>query len=177
MAKAWNIARLRPNAKEALVMAPDGMGGWSIDMTSPPPEEEPEGITEVVQIGVGCVLTDEEGRFLLSERLTKHGEGQWSFPGGKPDPGERPDDAALRELEEETGIRANFAVPLGIWTYEQWPDHGIHFVTLYFMIEHGDQQPHDREPDKHGPWEWVSYEDAVQRPLFDGIAQVVGLLG
>lgn len=135
-----------------------------------------DSITEVVQIGVGCVVTNIEGRFLLSKRLAKHGRGEWSFPGGKPNPGESPADAALRELEEETGITADFAQPLGLWTYERWDDHGVHYVTLYFLIDHDGQQPQDREPDKHGPWEWLSFEDAVQLPLFDGIAQVVGLL-
>lgn len=135
-------------------------------------------LTERVQVGTGCVLTDPEGRFLLSERVGDgHGSGLWSFPGGKPEPGESPADAALRELEEETGIKADYAVPLGLWTYERWPNEGLHFCTLYFSIDHGDQEPQNREPDKHGPWEWVSYEDAAQRPLFGGVTAVLSLLG
>lgn len=134
-------------------------------------------ITEIVQVGVGCVVTDVEGRFLLAERLAdKHGKGQWSFPGGKPNPGESPQMAAIRELAEETGING-LAQPLGIWTYEQWPEHGVHYVTLYFMIEHGDQEPQNREPDKHGPWSFIEPEQAAMLPLFDGVAQVIGLLG
>lgn len=134
-------------------------------------------ITETVQVGVGCVVTDAEGRFLLSERLAKHGKGQWSFPGGKPNPGESPADAALRELEEETGIEATYAQPLGLWTYERWDNHGVHYVTLYFMIDHGSQKPQNREPDKHGPWSFIEPEQAAMLPLFDGVAQVIGLLG
>ena len=133
---------------------------------------------ERVNVGVGCVLTDSMGRFLLSERLAdKHGQGEWSFPGGKPDPGESPADTALRELEEETGIKADFAQPLGIWTYDRFEDHSIHFVTLYFLIDHGTQVPENREPDKHGPWEWVDGEEALKRPLFSGVRQIIELFG
>ena len=132
---------------------------------------------EIVQIGVGCVLIDPMGRFLLSKRIApdKPGYGEWSFPGGHPEAGESPADAALRELEEEAGIRADFASPIGVWTYHRY-DSGAHYVTLYFLIDHGDQVPQDREPDKHGPWEWVSAKDALERPLFDGIARVLTVL-
>jgi 8-oxo-dGTP pyrophosphatase MutT (NUDIX family) len=54
------------------------------------------------------VMPDEEGRaaVLLTLRasgLRRHG-GQWALPGGRLDPGETPEIAALRELEEEVGL-------------------------------------------------------------------------
>jgi 8-oxo-dGTP pyrophosphatase MutT (NUDIX family) len=54
------------------------------------------------------VMPDEEGRaaVLLTLRasgLRRHG-GQWALPGGRLDPGETPETAALRELEEEVGL-------------------------------------------------------------------------
>jgi 8-oxo-dGTP diphosphatase len=41
----------------------------------------------------------------------------WSLPKGKLDPGESFEDAALREVEEETGIRARLVRDLGSTTY------------------------------------------------------------
>lgn len=50
-----------------------------------------------------------------SESLRTH-KGQISFPGGRLDDGENPEDAALRELEEEVGITAENVIILGTLT-------------------------------------------------------------
>lgn len=47
-----------------------------------------------------------EAAFVLTrraDRLRKH-PGQWALPGGREDPGETPEEAALRELHEEVGV-------------------------------------------------------------------------
>ena len=54
------------------------------------------------------VVPNERGRaaVVLTVRaagLRRHG-GQWACPGGRRDPGESPEEAALRELEEEIGL-------------------------------------------------------------------------
>jgi 8-oxo-dGTP diphosphatase len=50
-------------------------------------------------------LIDADGRVLLAERPAgKHLAGMWEFPGGKVQPGETPEAALIRELNEELGI-------------------------------------------------------------------------
>jgi 8-oxo-dGTP diphosphatase len=50
-------------------------------------------------------LIDADGRVLLAERPAgKHLAGMWEFPGGKLRPGETPEAALIRELDEELGI-------------------------------------------------------------------------
>ena len=50
-------------------------------------------------------LVDRDGRVLLSKRPEgKQLGGLWEFPGGKVEPGERPEQALIRELKEELGI-------------------------------------------------------------------------
>ena len=60
--------------------------------------------------------TPGEAAFLLTKRtprLRAHG-GQWALPGGRLDPGETIEQAALRELEEELGVAAASADILGM---------------------------------------------------------------
>jgi 8-oxo-dGTP diphosphatase len=50
-------------------------------------------------------LIDAEGRVLLAQRPDgKSMAGLWEFPGGKVEPGETPEVALVRELQEELGI-------------------------------------------------------------------------
>jgi 8-oxo-dGTP diphosphatase len=52
-----------------------------------------------------CALIDPDGRVLLAQRPEgKSMAGLWEFPGGKIEPGERPEPSLIRELKEELGI-------------------------------------------------------------------------
>jgi len=52
---------------------------------------------------------------LLVKRGQKLGQGLWSLPGGKVEVGETAADAALREVSEETGIRATIIGFVGLY--------------------------------------------------------------
>ncbi len=54
---------------------------------------------------VAAALIDKDGRVLLAQRPpNKSMAGLWEFPGGKVEDGENPEDALIRELNEELGI-------------------------------------------------------------------------
>jgi 8-oxo-dGTP pyrophosphatase MutT (NUDIX family) len=64
------------------------------------------------------LLPDDEGRacFVLTrraDRLRAHAR-QWALPGGRLDPGESAEAAALRELDEEVGLRLDASAVLGV---------------------------------------------------------------
>src|SRR5689334_25198876 len=54
---------------------------------------------------VACALVDADKRVLIAQRPEgKTLAGLWEFPGGKVEPGERPEVTLIRELREEIGI-------------------------------------------------------------------------
>ena len=54
---------------------------------------------------VACALVDADKRVLIAQRPEgKTLAGLWEFPGGKLEPGERPEQSLIRELHEELGI-------------------------------------------------------------------------
>ena len=54
---------------------------------------------------VACALVDADKRVLIAQRPEgKTLAGLWEFPGGKIEPGERPEQTLIRELHEEIGI-------------------------------------------------------------------------
>jgi len=59
---------------------------------------------------VAAALADSEGRVLVQQRPQGTAlAGLWEFPGGKVEPGETPEDALVRELDEELGITVDTA--------------------------------------------------------------------
>ncbi|QTL01813.1 (deoxy)nucleoside triphosphate pyrophosphohydrolase [Aquabacter sp. L1I39] len=59
---------------------------------------------------VACALVDADNRVLVAQRPEgKALAGLWEFPGGKMEPGERPEETLIRELDEELGIQVKEA--------------------------------------------------------------------
>ena len=63
---------------------------------------------------VACALVDADKRVLIAQRPEgKALAGLWEFPGGKVEPGERPEQTLIRELHEEIGIDVSELPALG----------------------------------------------------------------
>jgi len=67
-------------------------------MTRVPPESLP------YRPAVGCLVLNRTGQVFVGRRIVEEAGEAWQMPQGGIDKGEEPRAAALRELEEETGI-------------------------------------------------------------------------
>ncbi len=66
-----------------------------------------EASADVSVLAYGGVVVDTDGRVLLRRPKDDFDGYVWTFPKGRPDAGETPEQAALREVKEETGYSAN----------------------------------------------------------------------
>jgi len=75
-------------------------------MSAPPPERER-------RLVVAAVIRRSDGCYFLSRRLPhSHLGGLWEFPGGAMESGETPEEALVRELDEELAVEAVVESPL-----------------------------------------------------------------
>ncbi|SEO14250.1 8-oxo-dGTP diphosphatase [Pseudorhodobacter antarcticus] len=90
-------------------------------------------------------LIDVDGRILLAQRPPgKSLAGLWEFPGGKVEPGESPETALIRELQEELGIdtHASCLAPLTFASHA-YPD--FHLLMPLFACRKWTGIPTGRE--------------------------------
>jgi 8-oxo-dGTP diphosphatase len=66
----------------------------------------------VQQTRVGAYIVCVRDGALLLVRFSRGG--RWTLPGGGLDHGERPEDAAVREVEEETGLQIELGPVIGV---------------------------------------------------------------
>ena len=101
---------------------------------------------------VAAALIDVDGRVLLSQRPEgKNMAGLWEFPGGKIDPGETPEAALIRELNEELGIdtQESCLAPLTFASH-QYDD--MHLLLMLYVCRRWQGTPTPREDN---PITWV----------------------
>ncbi len=82
-------------------------------------------------LSVRALIIDEYGRLLLLRRSAQsaHFAGEWEFPGGKVNPGERIGEALQREVLEETALEMD---PDGVAGVTEFELPGVRVVTLCF---------------------------------------------
>ena len=85
-----------------------------------------------------CALIDPDGRVLVAQRPPgKSMAGLWEFPGGKVEAGERPEQALIRELQEELAIVVNEAC-LAPFTFASHAYPDFHLLMPLYLCRRWD---------------------------------------
>jgi 8-oxo-dGTP diphosphatase len=104
---------------------------------------------------VAVALIDADNRILLAQRPQgKSLAGLWEFPGGKVDPGERPEQALIRELHEELGIEVKDAC-LAPLTFASHAYDDFHLLMPLYVCRRWKGTPEAREGQTLA-WVWPS---------------------
>jgi 8-oxo-dGTP diphosphatase len=95
-----------------------------------PFDYDPKIMTTVV-----AAVIERQGQVLIAQRKrTGQHPLKWEFPGGKVEPGEAPEAAVVRELEEELGIRARVEAEIARYEY-QYPGRAPILLRFYRVTE------------------------------------------
>ena len=89
----------------------------------------------------------------------KKNSDHWLFPKGHIDDGETREEAALREAEEEAGVRATVVSRVGIHTF----NFGNETVRVHYFLATTDDKG---RPEKGRQLAWFSYDDALEQLTF-----------
>lgn len=115
------------------------------------------------ETSAGGLVLDTKGRAVLIARHDRRGRLVWSLPKGHIEPGESAEQAALREVREETGVRSEILAPLG--TIDFWfmsDKKRIHKTVHHFLMRAQSEQLSDADAEVDAV-EWVPLEDVHDR--------------
>ncbi len=140
-------------------------------------------LRRVEETSAGGLVVDgsaDDARAALIGRLDRRGRLRWSLPKGHVEAGETNEDAAIREVAEETGITGRVVAPLG--TIDFWfvaDGRRVHKTVHHFLLlaSGGELSDEDIEVEQV---EWVPLGQLADRLAYDDerrlIEQVPALL-
>lgn len=111
---------------------------------------------------------------VLAARRTRRGDLAWGLAKGGIEADESPEEAAIREVREETGIEAEIETSLGETRYFYvWEDVRIRKTVHFFLMRATGGDPNDRD-DEMEDVRWFPLERALKRAAYRGEREVLG---
>lgn len=120
-------------------------------------------------VGVCVIILNSHGQILLGKRKNSYKAGEYGLPGGHVDTNELTEQAAAREVVEETGISDLSFTFLGLVRENQGDYDFIHFV---YVAKLGFHEPKLMEPDKCEGWEWFDQNSKFENVLHGHYAAI-----
>jgi len=116
---------------------------------------------------------DGELEILLAARRTLKGNIAWGLAKGHLEEGESPEDAAIREVLEETGWEATIEASLGLTKYFYvWENVRIRKTVHFFLMRATQGDPADRD-DEMEEIRWFPLDRALKRAAYRGERDVL----
>lgn len=112
-------------------------------------------------------ILEREGRFLLIRRRNPPSADLFAFPGGRAEDGETPEETALREFEEETGIPVRDPVLFATYDLPTKDASGriiSHFFLSVFLVQ-SDSQAQAIAADDASDAGWYTAEEIRTLPV------------
>jgi 8-oxo-dGTP pyrophosphatase MutT (NUDIX family) len=129
------------------------------------------------EVSAGGVVYRREGdqiEVVLASRRTRRGELAWGLAKGGIEDGETHEDAALREVREETGYTAIIEASLGETKYFYvWEDTRIRKTVHFFLMRCTGGDPSARD-DEMEEVRWFPLDRALKRAAYRGEREVLG---
>jgi 8-oxo-dGTP diphosphatase len=124
-------------------------------------------------VAVGVLLIESD-RVLLVQRKKPPGVGLWTVPGGKVDLGETLEQAALRELDEETGLSCTLGPLVEILDRVVRDEAGA-IAFHYVILDFAGSAPQGtlRAGSDSGDARWVPLAELSRYPVTDGLIPVI----
>jgi 8-oxo-dGTP pyrophosphatase MutT (NUDIX family) len=123
---------------------------------------------EVSAGGVVYRRRGDEIEVVLASRRTRRGDLAWGLAKGGIEEGETLEDAAVREVAEETGYRADIEADLGDTKYFYvWEDTRIRKTVRFYLMRCTGGDPEDRD-DEMEEIRWFPLERALKRAAYKG---------
>lgn len=116
--------------------------------------------------GVVVRRTSGDVEVVLASRRTRAGDLVWGLPKGVVEEGEKPEEAAVREVREETGLEARIREPLGDISYWfVWDGERVRKRVSFFLMDAvgGDVADHDHEMEEV---RWFPLAEVVGKAAF-----------
>lgn len=129
-------------------------------------------IPTTTEVSAGGVVyrrgEDDSIEVVLASRRTRRGDLAWGLAKGGIEDGESEEDAAIREVREETGLTAEIEADLGDTKYMYvWEDVRIRKTVHFFLMRHTGGDTGDRD-DEMEEIRWFPLERAMKRAAYRG---------
>lgn len=122
------------------------------------------------RVGVGVIIINNEGAVLIGKRKSSHAP-FYSIPGGHLEMGETFEQAAIREIKEETNLTIiNPKVICVTNNLETYSLEGVHYISVILSVNEFVGKLKNMEPEKNEEWLWCDPQKLPQ-PHFDASKQ------